>query len=125
MTQSDAIPEPPNELADSGRKLWVDILEQYELDSHELLILKEACRVADRLDLLAEAAAGEPLTRISNKTGDPVANPLLVEARQQSITLARLTAALRLPTEDLGNRPQRRSGVRGVYQPRSAWRTGT
>jgi hypothetical protein len=41
----------------------------------------------------------------------------LVEARQQRIALARLLAALRLPSGEEGEqdrRPQRRMGVRGV-----------
>ena len=37
----------------------------------------------------------------------------MVEARQQSIVLARLIAALRIPDAE-DNRPQRR-GVRGAY----------
>ena len=45
--------------------------------------------------------------------GDEVAQPLMVEARQQSIVLARLIAALRIPDAE-DNRPQRR-GVRGAY----------
>jgi hypothetical protein len=47
-------------------------------------------------------------------------HPAAVEARQQSITLARLLNALRLPNGEEGDeqvgarRPQRRPGVRGV-----------
>jgi hypothetical protein len=58
-----------------------------------------------------------PLT-VANHKGDEVANPLLSEARQQSIVLAPLLAALRMPSGDAEERPQRRFGVRGTYQPR-------
>jgi hypothetical protein len=44
----------------------------------------------------------------------PRAHPAAVEARQQRLTLARLLASLRIPTEDAA-RPQRRGGARGVY----------
>jgi hypothetical protein len=45
-------------------------------------------------------------------------HPALVESRAQQITLARLLAALRVPDDDTGQPPQRRS-VRGVYRLRS------
>jgi hypothetical protein len=87
-----------------------------ELDEHEQLLLVEACRVADRLQRLADESDGAPLTT-QNFKGDDVANPLLVEARQQSLVFARLLASLRLPIgdEDDMTRPQRRGAVRGVY----------
>ncbi|MDP9397289.1 MAG: hypothetical protein M3P96_05460 [Actinomycetota bacterium] len=47
------------------------------------------------------------------------AHPAAVEARQQRIALARLLGALRLPAgeQEAGDRrPQRRTGVRGVYR---------
>ena len=51
----------------------------------------------DRLDALADALEDAPLT-VTNARGDEVAQPLMVEARQQSIVLARLIAALRTLT---------------------------
>ena len=43
-------------------------------------------------------------------------NPALVESRQQAIALARVLAALRMPSGDEdASRPQRRVGVRGTY----------
>lgn len=120
MGNESEIPEAPNGLHDSGLQLWRDVLSGYELDPHELLILKEACRTADRLDALAKEAEGGPLTT-KNFKGDEVANPLLVESRQQSIVFSRLVASLRLPVEGPDDRPQRRGGARGVYQPRSSF----
>jgi hypothetical protein len=112
-------PPAPKGLQSAGRRLWRAILADYELDQHEMLLLVQACRTADILDRLADAAEDAPLT-VNNFRGDPVANPLLTEQRQQSIVLARLLAALRLPTgeDDTERRPQRRGGVRGVYTSR-------
>jgi hypothetical protein len=108
----------PSGLHVAGMRLWRSITGEYELDEHEQLLLVEACRVADRLDRLAEESDGAPLTTVNFK-GDPVANPLLVEARQQSLVFARLLASLRLPTGDEEEgRPQRRGAVRGVYSNR-------
>lgn len=97
--------------------MWRAAVADYDLDQHELLLLVQACRVADTLDRLAAEAEGAPLT-ITNFKGDPVANPLLTEARQQGIVLARLLAALRLPSGEEEGRPQRRGGARGAYTPR-------
>ncbi|WP_433503548.1 hypothetical protein ACQP04_28115 [Pseudonocardia halophobica] len=106
----------PAGLAAAGSKLWRSITADYDVEEHEHLLLLEACRVADRLDRLAMESAGAPLT-VKNFKGDEVANPLLVETRQQGIVLARLLASLRLPTGDEDEalrRPQRRGGARGT-----------
>lgn len=118
-----ATPAVPKGLSVSGRALWRAVLDEYELDQHELLVLKEACRTADRLDRLeAESAAG-PITT-TNRHGDEVVHPCLVEARQCSLTMARLLAALRLPQGDEAeSRPQRRGGARGVYRRTSGLRS--
>jgi hypothetical protein len=114
----------PDGLHAAGARLWRSILGEYDLDEHESLLLIEAARVADRLDRLATESDGAPLT-VLNFKGDSVANPLLTEARAQGIVLARLLAALRLPSgeKEGGSRPQRR-GIRGVYQPRRLYGSG-
>lgn len=106
--------KPENALGPSGRELWTSITAEAELETHEKLLLLEACRVADRLQALDDELAGAPLTVVNNK-GDEVANPLLTESRQQQATLARLIASLRLPTGEEDARPQRRGGARGAY----------
>ena len=114
-------PKTPPGLNAAGRRLWRDALADYEFDTHEELLLLQACRCADRLDRLAVEAEGNPVT-VVNAKGDQVPHPALTESRQQSITLARLLAALRLPAgEDGGvlSRPQRRGGARGVYGVRA------
>jgi hypothetical protein len=109
-------PKPPAGTGKAGAKLWRAVLTEYDLEEHELLLLREATRTVDTLDLLeARVARDGPL--LGSSQGER-AHPALVEARQQRITLARLLAALRLPAgeEEAGDRrPQRRGGVRGVY----------
>lgn len=107
---------PPAGLKSAGRRLWSATLGDYDLEVHELLLLREACRTADRLDRL-EVEAGQGPVTVTNHRGDEVAHPAMVEARQQSIVLARLLAALRMPAGDEADltRPQRRGGARGAY----------
>jgi hypothetical protein len=112
----------PSGLAASGRRLWRDVIDSYDLDVHEELLLTEAARVADRLDRLAVEAAGNPVTS-TNAKGDLIAHPAMVEARQQAIVLARLVASLRLPSGETADglvRSQRRGAGRGSYGIRGA-----
>jgi hypothetical protein len=106
----------PNGLAEAGRQLWASVVDDYDVEEHERLLLTEACRVADRLDAIAAELEGAPLT-MQNFKGDPCPNPLLGEARQQGIVFSRLLASLRLPSGDENDatRPQRRGGARGTY----------
>ena len=104
---------PPPGLRDSGKRLWKSITKDFELEEHELITLKEACRTADRLDELNEEMENEPLTVVNSK-GDETANPRIVEQRQQALVFTRLIACLRLPDET-GSMPQRRGGSQPSY----------
>ncbi len=108
---------PPRGTGKAGAALWRAVLAEYELEEHETLLLREAVRTVDALDELAARVAQDGVV-VPSPQGDR-AHPALVEARQQRITLARILAALRLPageeSEEADRRPQRRTGVRGVY----------
>lgn len=114
---SSKVPAVPKGSGPSGSLLWRDILGKYELEQHELALLREAVRTVDQLDELHTIASREGLIVDGPHGSKP--HPALVEARQLRIALARVLAALRLPAgdEDEGadRRPQRRAGVRGVY----------
>lgn len=109
----------PRGLGNSGRKLWKSVTVDYELETHEELLLLAACRCADNLDRLAQEAAGASVT-VTNHKGDQVPNPALTEHRQQSLALTRLVASLRLPSGEEESRPQRRGASRGAYGIRGA-----
>jgi hypothetical protein len=108
----------PDGLLTAGKSLWKSVTDEYELDVHESLLLLQSCRCVDRLDQMAEVLASAPLT-LTNFKGDEVAHPLIAESRQQSLTLSRLLASLRLPSGD-ESRPQRRGASRGAYGIRGA-----
>lgn len=109
------IPKPPTGLRKSGRALWRAVLTDFELDEHESTILTQACRLADLCDQLQGTLDTEGL--MSQTTQGSRIHPAAVELRQQSIALARLMTALRIPAgESTGEgRTQHRPGVRGVY----------
>jgi hypothetical protein len=118
MTEGNGTQQPPQGLQPEGIKLWQAVTVDYELDQHELALLLAAGRTVDRLEDIAEALHGAPLT-VENKRGDMIVQPLLVEQRQQSLVLARLVASLRLPSGETEEgeliRPQRRGAARGSY----------
>ncbi len=109
----------PDGLLTAGRSLWKSVTDEYELDQHEALLLIQACRCADRLDSMAAVLADAPALTLTNFRGDSVVHPLIAESRQQSLTLSRLLASLRLPSGDEA-RPQRRGAARGAYGIRGA-----
>lgn len=108
-------PTPPAGTGASGARLWADVVDAFELEEHELALLVEAVRTIDLLDELDQAVKDEGA--IVESPQGRKANPAAVEARQQRIALARILAALRLPSGDEADetRPQRRVGARGVY----------
>jgi hypothetical protein len=105
-----AIPGPPRGTGTEGRRLWRAVLKDFDLNEHELTLLRQAVRVADLCSLL-QALVDEQGPIVGEK-----AHPALVELRQQRILLARLVVALRVPIgeQEDAARTQHR-GVRGVY----------
>ncbi len=114
----NAVPQPPEGTCAAGCRLWESVLADFELDQHELVLLTEAVRTVSLLDQLEASIRSEGA--IVDSPQGRKANPAAVEARQQRIALARLLAALRIPTGEVGDeqsnaRPRRRVGVRGTY----------
>ena len=111
-------PEEDRGATDAGRLLWRSVVADFELEEHELLLLEQAVRTVDGLEALHEVITAEGVMVGSGEGARPHA--ALVEARQQRILLARILAALRVPTgdEEDSSRQQRRVGVRGVYAPK-------
>ena len=108
------IPAAPKGVGTQGKKLWREVLSEHELSQAELSILTAACRCITTLERIAEELESGALTSL-NARGDLVSSPLVVEQRQQSATLTRLIASLRLPEDNSDDRPQRRGAARGSY----------
>jgi hypothetical protein len=88
----------------------------WDLDEHELLQLAQAAKLADRLAALDAIVDAEGVMLPGTADNPARVHPALIESRQSRIALARLLAALRLPTDAHGTgRAQRRTGVRGPY----------
>ena len=124
MTTENAknAPSPPTGTGAAGRRLWVSVVSDYEMDEHELAVLVEATRTVDLLDELNAAVRSEGA--IVESPQGRKAHPAVVEARQQRVVLARLLAAMRMPVGEAGDLQAharaRRRGPRGVYGIRGA-----
>lgn len=110
----------PAKLGAGGRQLWTDIAEAYELDAVQLVQLLEACRTKDRLDRLDAILRGQDRAWMTLEVGDAELtikmDSALGAANSTANLLKQLLAALRLPEESTGKRPQYR-GARGAQKP--------
>ena len=101
-----------------GTRLWASLVAQdaaLEDDTNPMReVAVSACHTADRVAHL-EQLAGEVDSVIETSRGTTM-HPVFGEVRQQAASLARLIAALRLPDEATGKRPQKRQ-IRGVQKP--------
>lgn len=107
----------PRGLRRAGKALWGAVTEDFDLDEHELQLLTQAARTADLCDSLQVILDRDgPMAESSQGIR---AHPAAVELRQQRIALARLFAALNLPTGEAGEASSHRA-PRGVYGIRGA-----
>jgi hypothetical protein len=109
---TDRKPAPPRGAGTAGKRLWKAVLDDFDLEEHELALLRQAVRVADLCEGLQACVDMDGLI-VGGR-----AHPALVELRQQRILLARLVVALRVPMgEQEAESPQRTQyrGARGVY----------
>ena len=114
----------PAGLAAGGRALWRAITDGHDLDAAQRVQLTEACRAKDRLDKLDEMLRGDVDTwsrLVVDVNSDGQIYELRVtqaldKANATANLMKQLIAALRLPDEATGKRPQRR-GPRGAQKP--------
>jgi hypothetical protein len=74
--------------------LWSSVLAEFELSGHELTVLRQAVRAADRCEALAAALAETGLTQ-RTAHGAVKLNPLAAELRSAELGLCRLLLCLR------------------------------
>ncbi len=115
------VKEPPDGLGEAGMALWGGVAGRFDLDPHEVVLLREAARTAD---LCADLAARVDWDGLTLPWGEDRvrAHPLLARLESSRALLARLIAALRIPEDDEvgGVANRRRRAYRGFYGRRSA-----
>ncbi|MFN3003263.1 terminase [Mycolicibacterium wolinskyi] len=106
------LPVTPAGLSGSGLLLWNSVVADFELDEHELAILREACRTVNGIDALQARVDRDGVLNESPQ-GLRV-HPGLVELRQQRLALTKLLAALAIPADEAASGAGRRYGIRGA-----------
>lgn len=92
-------PRAPDGLEKAGKRVWTQILAEFDLDSRELLVLEQAARQADAVAALeAEVASSGLVGRGSS--GQPRLSQTVVELRQARLALSKLLGELALPDDD-------------------------
>lgn len=130
MAKESDLPKPqraPAGLSAGGRALWRAVADDHVLDGVQLAQLTEACRMKDRCDKLDAALRGDGHTwmqLVVDINSDGAVYELritnaLAKANETANSMKQLLAALRLPDDASGKRPQRR-GPRGAQKPTQA-----
>jgi hypothetical protein len=85
----------PHGLGPEGKKLWESIVGQFDLsvEPHKRRILFDACKTADVLKRMDDAARDAPLT-VKGSMGQEVINPLIAQSQTARGQLAQLLARL-------------------------------
>lgn len=114
--------DAPEDLGAGGARLWESIAGAHELSAAQFVQLEEACRAKDRLDKLDRVLRGD-VERWTSDVFDEARDryelkidAALTQANATANLMKQLIAALRLPDEETGKRPQRR-GPRGAQKP--------
>lgn len=112
----------PDGLAAGGSGLWDAVMAAHDLEPVQVVQLEEACRAKDRLDQLDMLLRGDVETwaTLTHKTltqdYELKIDAALSQANATANLMKQLIAALRLPDEQTGKKPQRR-GPRGAVAP--------
>lgn len=85
----------PSGLRSPGKRLWLSTLEVFEPSEDEAALLESACRHLDELREIERALRRAPVM-VEGSRGQQRTNPLLGEARQHRLALARLLGVLGL-----------------------------
>jgi hypothetical protein len=94
----------PVGLGARGRRMWTESLEMWDLTPPHRILLEEACRIADRLELL-----NKQIREVSSEFA--ACAPILSESRQQSMALQRMFAEIRQGARPVSVPQQGGSGV--------------
>ena len=95
----------------AGERLRAAILETYDLDAGELVLLDQVVEVCDALERVNRQVAELEGLTATGSAGQEVEHPLLKAQRDYSALLARMVEALRLPAPGAGEEEEGESQV--------------
>ena len=100
-------PKPPADLGSAGKRLWRDVIRDaagqgVSLDARELVWLRSAGKLTDRIGELESAMADQPLV-VPGHAKQPTSHPLLTEIRMYYALLAQTLGRIRVDLVDSGS----------------------
>ncbi|MEH0442458.1 MULTISPECIES: hypothetical protein [unclassified Streptomyces] len=104
---------PPG-LGKRGRRLWTAATKEWQLNPAHLVLLEEACRISDRLDVLDAIIRGFEGLSGEDEAGSADITGLLAESRQQATALRGLVAEIRQGQKGVAPAAPSRAGGGGV-----------
>jgi hypothetical protein len=107
MSTNAEQPKPPAALGLAGKRLWRDVIRDaagqgVSLDARELVWLRSAGKLTDRIAELESAMVDQPLV-VPGHAKQPVSHPLLTEIRQHYALLAQTLGRIRVDLVDSGS----------------------
>lgn len=91
-------PPPPDHLERSAQ-LWNDVLEFYDLEDHQIELLRRLCEASDTADAARTMVQAEGLT-VVDRFGQHKPHPAVDIERHARTSVARLMRELRLEAPD-------------------------
>lgn len=98
MDPESAPPRPPKGLSPASRRFWRSVVNQWEMQSHNLMLMEQACRTLDVI-ADAEAAIARDGEYVEGRFG-PKAHPASVVRDRNRVLIARLVRELGLALEE-------------------------
>lgn len=100
-------------LGERGARLWEQMTEAGDLPPAHLVLLEEACRITDRLDVLDTLIRRFAEPSDEDEGGSADISGLLAESRQQATALRGLVAEIRQGQKASGASPSASAGSSG------------
>jgi phage terminase small subunit len=97
------IGKPPAHLSDTARTFWVEIVSTWQLEAHQLELLRLAAEALDRCEEARRSIAKDGLI-VEGRYG-PRQHPAAAIERDSRLAFARLVRELGLPVDDEESRP--------------------
>jgi hypothetical protein len=91
-------PRPPAGLGVDGRRVWLAVVAEFELNTRELELLRLGCRQLDDVARLETLLERDGMTTVGAQ-GQPRLSAAVGELRQSRIAASRLIGELGLPDE--------------------------
>lgn len=110
-------PEPAEDMGARAKRLWREIVTEFELRPDELEVLASACYAAQRAHEIRNELAGMDIL-LPGSMGQLVANPLLSEVRNHESHVAAMLGKLKLKETESGVTSTRSGAARTAAKAR-------